>query len=465
MADRIAELNPKAEIYKDIQDYQEYQRIKYVIPAVEIPSYLPSEKIPSGLPVNRNQLSLGCGSNCQRRPAAEDDKNSFQYKIEYIKGTSNTEADVLSRLPMFTPEQNPKEHDSEPVEMVLLMDALDSSPVTSDDIRESLPRDPALRQALDHTLQGWSEETPKEMELMPYWNYRYELGACEGLLFWGNRVIIPTNLIAKMLDELHNSHQGIVGLKSVARTLFWWPGLDKDIEETVRRCNCCQSHASMPPRTTPVNWPSTNQPWDRVHIDHLGPFEQNLYLIVVDACTKWIEAIPVPNTSTRETIKQLRCLFARFGIPRTLVSDNGTGFTSEEFRQFMTRNGIHHLRTAPFHPSSNGLAERAVQTIKTGLKKVQQGSISQHLAEILLGYRRTPIASIGKSPFEMMFGHNIRSRLDLILPNPGVSEPDINTEPEELIPQRQEVTSEPQSNQSRVPRLLHHLSSESPQEI
>ncbi|UYV64545.1 K02A2.6-like [Cordylochernes scorpioides] len=301
--------------------------------------------------------------------------SAYQYKIEYIKGTSNTEADVLSRLPMFTPEKNPKEHDSEPEEMVLLMDALDSSPVTSDDIRESLPGDLALRQALDHTLQGWSEETPKEMELMPYWNYRYELGACEGLLFWGNRVIIPTNLIAKMLDELHNSHQGIVGLISVARTLFWWPGLDKDIEETVRRCNCCQTHASMPPRTTPVNWPSTNQPWDRVHIDHLGPFEQNLYLIVVDACTKWIEAIPVPNTSTRETIEQLRCLFARFGIPRTLVSDNGTGFTSEEFRQFITKNGIHHLRTAPFHPSSNGLAERAVQTIKTGLKKVQQGSV------------------------------------------------------------------------------------------
>ncbi|UYV61876.1 K02A2.6-like [Cordylochernes scorpioides] len=288
--------------------------------------------------------------------------SAYQYKIEYIKGTSNTEADVLSRLPMFTPEQNPKKHDSEPVEMALLMDALDSSPVTSDDIRASLPGDPALRQALDHTLRGWSEETPKEMELMPYWSRRYELGACEDLLFWGNRVIIPTNLRAKMLDELHNSHQGIVGLKSVARTLFWWPGLDKDIEETVIRCNCCQSHASMPPRTTPVNWPSTNQSWDRVHIDHLGPFEQNLYLIVVDVCTKWIEAIPFPNTSTRETIEQLRCLFARFGIPRTLLSDNGTGFTSEEFRQFMTINGIRHLRTAPFHPSSNGLAERAVQT-------------------------------------------------------------------------------------------------------
>ncbi|UYV70824.1 K02A2.6-like [Cordylochernes scorpioides] len=148
---------------------------------------------------------------------------------------------------------------------------------------------------------------------------------------------------------------------------------------------------------------STNQPWNRVHIDHLGPFEQNLYLIVVDACTKWIEAIPVPNFSTSETIKQQCCLFTRFGIPSTLVSDNGTG-------------------TASFHPSSNGLAERERQTIQTGLKKVQQGSISQRLAEILLGYRRTPIASFGKSLYKMNFGDNIRSRLDFILPNPGKSE-------------------------------------------
>ncbi|UYV65376.1 K02A2.6-like [Cordylochernes scorpioides] len=336
------------------------------------------------------------------------------YKVDMIK------------LPCYHPA-------SEPVEMVLLMDALDSSPVTSDDIRKSLPGDPVLRQALNYTLQGWSEETPKEIELMPYWSRRCELGACEGLLFWGNRVIrgsilgFMENICiessgAKMFFILKIYLEIFIPSFVCTSGQFWWPGLDKDIEETVRRCNCCQSHACMPPRATPVNWPPTNQPWDRVHIDHLGPFEQNLYLIVVDACTKWIEAIPVPNTSTRETIEQLRCLFARFGIPRTLVSDNGTGFTSEEFRQFMTRNGIRHLRTAPFHPSSNGLAERAVQTIKTGLKKVQQGSISQRLAEILLGYRRTPIASIGKSPSEMMFGRNIRSRLDLILPNPGKSE-------------------------------------------
>ncbi|UYV79768.1 K02A2.6-like [Cordylochernes scorpioides] len=304
--------------------------------------------------------------------------SAYQYKIEYIKGTSNTEADVLSRLPMFTPEPDSKEPDSEPVELVLLIDALDSSPVTSDDIRKSLSGDPVLRQALNYTLQGWSEETPKEIELMPYWSRRCELGACEGLLFWGNRVIIPTNSRAKMLDELHNSHQGIVVSPELCFGGLVWTRILKRPLDGVTAAKAMP--ACHPELHQSIGRP-TNQPWDRVHIDHLGPFEQNLYLIVVDACTKWIEAIPVPNTSTRETIEQLRCLFARFGIPRTLVSDNGTGFTSEEFRQFMTRNGIRQLRTAPFHPSSNGLAERAVQTIKTGLKKVLQGSISTKPAE------------------------------------------------------------------------------------
>ncbi|UYV75404.1 K02A2.6-like [Cordylochernes scorpioides] len=233
---------------------------------------------------------------------------------------------------MFTPEQNPKKHDSEPVEMVLLMDALDSSPVTSDDIRVILPRHPALRQALDHTLQGCSEETPKEMEFMYYWSRRYELGSCEGLLFWGNRAIIPTNLRAKMLDELHNSHQDIVGLKSVARTLFWCPELCFGGLIWTRILNIPLDGVT-PAKAMPACHPELRQ---SIGLPPTNPGIEFILIIwrhlnkTFGACTKWIEAIPVPNTSTRETIEQLRCLFARFGIPRTLVSDNGTGIESFE---------------------------------------------------------------------------------------------------------------------------------------
>ena len=84
----------------------------------------------------------------------------------------------------------------------------------------------------------------------------------------------------------------------------------------------------------------------------------------MDAYLKWIDAMPVNSTSSAETIEKLRHLFSNFGIPDKVVSDNGTSFSSHEFKEFMDNNGIVHTRVAPYHPSSNGQAERAVQIVK-----------------------------------------------------------------------------------------------------
>lgn len=97
----------------------------------------------------------------------------------------------------------------------------------------------------------------------------------------------------------------------------------------------------------------------------------------------------VPSTSTEATIKVIRTLFATHGIPEHLVSDNGTGFTSHDFGTFVSTNGIRHSRTSPYHPSSNSLAERAVQTVKQGIAKLE-GSIQRRLDRFLLQYRITP---------------------------------------------------------------------------
>ena len=92
--------------------------------------------------------------------------------------------------------------------------------------------------------------------------------------------------------------------------------------------------------------------------------------MVVDAHSKWIEAVPVPSTSSIATITVLRNLFATHGIPELIY---GTSFTSDEFKEFVTRNGIRHGTSAPYHPATNGLAERAVQVVKTGLRKNTEG--------------------------------------------------------------------------------------------
>ena len=110
-------------------------------------------------------------------------------------------------------------------------------------------------------------------------------------------------------------------------------------------------------------------------------------------------------------------IFSTHGIPKKLVSDNGSVFTSQEFTNFVKSNGIDHIKTAPYHPSSNGLAERAVQVLKKGLSLAKQGTLSYRLTQVLFSYRITPHSMTGISPAELLMGRKLQSRLDLLHPN------------------------------------------------
>jgi transposase InsO family protein len=155
-------------------------------------------------------------------------------------------------------------------------------------------------------------------------------------------------------------------------------------------------------------------------LDFAGPLQGKMYLILIDVHSKWIEAFCTPNATSHTVIEQLRTVFAQFGLPETVVTDNGTCFVSAEFESFLKVNGIKHLTSAPYHPASNGLAERAVQMVKKGLKKTLLGSISSHLATTLMSYRLTPQSTTGVSPAELLLGKQPRSRLDLLKPHTAV---------------------------------------------
>jgi len=109
---------------------------------------------------------------------------------------------------------------------------------------------------------------------------------------------------------------------------------------------------------------------------------------------------------------EIHHVFATHGIPETIVTDNGSVFTNYEFQQSMDMNGIKHLTTAPYHPESNGLAERAVQTLKIGLKKMTFGNIEDKLAHFLFQYRIIPHTTTGQSPAELLMGRRPQSHLD-----------------------------------------------------
>ena len=140
-------------------------------------------------------------------------------------------------------------------------------------------------------------------------------------------------------------------------------------------------------------------------------------LVIVDAHSKWIEAVHTTSATSAAVMEVCRERFAQFRLPETVVTDNGSCFVGAEFEAFLKVNGIQHNTTAPYHPASNGLAERAVQVVKAGLKRNQLGTFRSRLSKTVATHRLTPHATTGLTPCELLLGRRIRTRLDLLRPN------------------------------------------------
>lgn len=143
----------------------------------------------------------------------------------------------------------------------------------------------------------------------------------------------------------------------------------------------------------------------------------HMFLILMDAYSKWMDAYVVTSATLAITIECLWKSFSSQGLPEMIVSDNGSCFVSAEFKEFMSKNGIEHITSAPYHASSNGCTEGAVQTFKFMMKKAGEGSITTKVSRVLFSYRITPQSTTGLSPAEMLQGRRLRSTLDLVHPD------------------------------------------------
>ena len=343
--------------------------------------------------------------------------SAYNYILKYKPGKDISNADALSRLPCSVPEfQVP-----EPPETILSLSLLRNSsknPISSNKVANYTRTDPVLSKVSSFVLglQSWPSLDVND-DLKPYFNRKDELSIEKGCLLFGSRVVIPPAIRSAVLDELHNTHPGIVRMKNLSRSYVWWPKLDLDIENTVKRCHTCQIHGNKTRKSELLPWSWPVNPWDRIHIDFAGPVENKMILVIVDAGSKYMDTHVMNNATSERTIQCLRHTFALLGLPRYIVSDNGTAFTSDKFQLFCDNNGIKHIRCAPYHPASNGLAERAVQTLKNAIKKNTDGSLETRLYRFLLNYHKTPHATTGCAPSEMIMKRLLRSRLDLLKPN------------------------------------------------
>ena len=142
--------------------------------------------------------------------------------------------------------------------------------------------------------------------------------------------------------------------------------------------------------------------------------DNHTFLVIIDTHSKWLEVIPRHSMSITATIQALRNTFSQLGLPETIASDNGLQFSASEFSQFCHLNGIRYISVPPYHPSSIGLAECAVQTFKEGFKKQSGGIVRDRLSHFLFAYCITLQTSAGISPAELLMGRSLCFRLHLL---------------------------------------------------
>ena len=337
---------------------------------------------------------------------------AFQYDIEYKSTHDHGNADALSRLPL------PSSQSRICIPGIFNIQQISSLPVSSKEVEQAIRRDVVLSKVLQYARKGWPQTSSSD-EFKPYFRRKNELAVEGNCLLWGARVIIPAKLRGKVLQELYRGHPGSSRMKAIARSYLWWPGLDSTLDKVAKSCVPCQAVKQAPP-TAPLHpWTWPDRPWQRVHIDFAGPFQGKMFLLAIDAHSKWGEIFEMTQTTSTKTISILRQLFASYGFPDQIVSDNGPKFISKEFKDFMQANGIRHIRSAPYHPASNGLVERFVKTFKEAMKagKHDNLSLSHRVQNFLFTYRTTPHSTTKVAPCMLFLKRGLRTRLDLLRPS------------------------------------------------
>ena len=258
----------------------------------------------------------------------------------------------------------------------------------------------------DETLQavkiiikkGWPDEKSRLPPVTaPYYHLRDELLTQDGLIFRGDRLIVPKSLRRQTIKELHASHQGVEATLRRARETLYWPNMKNEIKDHISRCDVCLWFVPKQPKETLISHAIPNRLWVKVATD-LFKYKQKSYLVTVDYFSNFFEIDRLYDTRTKAAILKLKAHMARYGIPDEfqLGSNQGLQFRSNEFHSFAENYGFKHTLTSPYHHQSNGMAESAVKRAKKVVRVAE--ATKRDLYLILLDYRNTPQEGLDTSP-------------------------------------------------------------------
>lgn len=328
----------------------------------------------------------------------------YQYSLTYTPGHRLVCADALSRAPLAEQHQTPEEcrSMSEYVNMVL-----EEAPVGIDEIRRASEDDPLISSIMKRVItSSWRDLTPQEE---PYFLVREQLTVIDGLLLLGNRYILPEDIRRPVLRLAHEGHPGREAFLDMLRTRVWWPGLNKDAIAFAEQCGVCWRRRSNHDQGLQPS--EVESVWNKLAID-LVSIEGYSCLSIIDYGSRYPEVLPLHSTITSVIIDKLMEVFARFGLPSVLVSDNGPQFIAAEMAQFLKRLNIRHIHASPRYPRSNGMVERLHRVLRERLKGLRPSiPFPRRLQQVLMDIRNSTHRMLGTTPSEALFGRVLLTRV------------------------------------------------------
>ncbi|XP_063959750.1 uncharacterized protein LOC135155081 [Lytechinus pictus] len=302
--------------------------------------------------------------------------------------------------------------------------------VSPEEIRRETAKDPSLKRVRELAQVSLSDDDRKNTYFV----------VDDGLLYRmfhpknerGNSVkqlVVPQVFRKVVLSLAHegimSGHQGIGKTTEKILTCFFWPGIHADVTRFCRSCDICQRTVpkGRVPKVPLGKMPVIDIPFLRVAIDIVGPIhpmttKKNRYILtIVDYASRYPEAVALPNIETTTVAEAMVEVFCRVGVPQEILTDRGSQFTSDMMKEVSRLLSIKQLTTTPYHPSCNGLVERFNQTLKQILKRVcadRPNDWDRYIGPVLFAYRSAPQASLRYSPFELIYGRQVRGPLDIL---------------------------------------------------
>ncbi|XP_030385488.1 uncharacterized protein LOC115632467 isoform X1 [Scaptodrosophila lebanonensis] len=324
----------------------------------------------------------------------------FRFKIEHRSGRLNIVPDALSRV-----------HDDEIAAIEssngLLVD-LESKFFKSDDYTELMER-----------VKANADKLP-DVKVVENFVYRRSDHATGDQLHdsFGWKLWIPKELVSEVLKNAHDhplaSHGGVHKTLERIRRYYYWPGLVNDVKCYINSCETCKT--TKAPNTVqrpPIGKsPESQRFFQRLYIDFLGPYPRSRsgnigIFIVMDHYTKFVFLKAVKKLTADVVVKYMQQeLFHTFGVPETVVSDNGSQFKAEAFQKLLRDNQVVHTLTAVYSPQANA-SERVNRSIIAAIRsyiRPDQKDWDEHLSSISCALRSAVHSGIGATPYYMVFG-------------------------------------------------------------